>query len=583
MEQLRLVGRTAGNDGLVFAAGSTTFVVPFDAAFRAALAQLDASAWGGAPGTAAAEDPPVSEDVSDADDRGTSPLPIDPPADASPTSRPIAVSSSLTPRELQDRLRAGWSIEEVATAAGATPDWVARFAVPVLAEQERIVAAALQLHFDKPRVGLSPTPLAEAVRRNVAERKVALFDEDFDAGWSAFQLGDGLWAIRFRYRSRGRLQEARWRFDPDSDELRSDNRLAHQLGHAAKRRGRPARPTPPPAPSPRRARGTSPSPASAAKKVAAKATSSGARTVAPKATASKKAASRKVASRKVASKATGPKKAAPKTVAPAKVSPKKVAPKKAAPKKVAPKKVAPKKVAPKATSSKKTSPKKVAPKKVAPKATSSKKTSPKKAASAKAATMANSSEKAVAQQASPKRVAPQRVAPAPGARRAPVTDAAPSRPATSSTRAPGRGEVADRAASSASGVGRTGTNGATPEPEALRAIAMAGEGPSGTERIDGRSPAEASPVVNGARPRPTSVPAASGRSNLAPARTGAAPQRREPLRARPVVAAEKTAVPSDGGAAVPTDGPHRTPTFRAGATRAQVAARNGRADVAPAG
>ena len=250
MEKLHLVGCTEEGDGLLFATGTAptrpTFVVAFDDALRAAIAEVEGHR-GLLGGTAEGGD--ADQDGADALTRvdgrrvlGERVLAADiPPARA---ERHLAPPSTLAPRELQDRLRAGWSVAEVATSAGVSTEWVTRFAVPVLAEQAQIVDRAIALRFDKPRVGLSAAPLVDAVRRNIAERGVRLFDEDYDACWSAFQLGAGWWALRFRYRSRGRLQEALWRFEPDTGELRSDNRLAHQLGHVS-RKGRAPRLTPP--------------------------------------------------------------------------------------------------------------------------------------------------------------------------------------------------------------------------------------------------------------------------------------------------------------------------------------------------
>src|SRR5204862_673980 len=47
--------------------------------------------------------------------------------------------SALTPREIQARLRSGFSIAQVAAEAGVGQDWVARFAAPILAEQQQVL------------------------------------------------------------------------------------------------------------------------------------------------------------------------------------------------------------------------------------------------------------------------------------------------------------------------------------------------------------------------------------------------------------------------------------------------------------
>ena len=52
------------------------------------------------------------------------------------------MESSLTPREIQARVRAGDSIEDVARAAGMIPEWVEPYAAPVIAEREFIAQQA---------------------------------------------------------------------------------------------------------------------------------------------------------------------------------------------------------------------------------------------------------------------------------------------------------------------------------------------------------------------------------------------------------------------------------------------------------
>jgi len=88
-----------------------------------------------------------------------------------PAPRP---QSALSVRELQARLRAGRSLEEVAAEAGVDVDWVARFAAPVAAEQARIVESARGAVFARARLGPSDLPLGAAVHRNLAARGVEL-------------------------------------------------------------------------------------------------------------------------------------------------------------------------------------------------------------------------------------------------------------------------------------------------------------------------------------------------------------------------------------------------------------------------
>ena len=137
--------------------------------------------------------------------------------------------SALSVREVQARLRAGRTIDEVAAEAHMEPAWVARFAAPIVAEQAQMVAAVRASHIERARAGPSDLPLGEAVYRNLAERGVAATGDELDHNWSARQLTDGLWLVTFRYQSRGKWQTASWEYDERSDVVRAHDRLGSQL------------------------------------------------------------------------------------------------------------------------------------------------------------------------------------------------------------------------------------------------------------------------------------------------------------------------------------------------------------------
>ena len=211
MRKLHLVGLTTDHDGLIFTArkGSKSggFIVPLDDKVLAAVAEARAADNG--------VQPDVDPDV--------------PAGEAVP--KRLRSESALTPREMQARLRGGRSIEEVAAEAGVDNEWVARFAVPILAEQAQVVELARSLVYAKPRLGESSQPLGASVLQNLSDRGVFLPDDVANAAWSAFQLHDSVWMVRFRYRSRGRDQEAHWEADVPSGRLRARNRQASDLGY----------------------------------------------------------------------------------------------------------------------------------------------------------------------------------------------------------------------------------------------------------------------------------------------------------------------------------------------------------------
>jgi len=219
VQKLHLVGFTTDLDGLIFSArkGSKAggYLIPLDKELLSTIAEAERLRNG---------------------DRGKD---EGAPGRARPTSR-------LTPREIQAHLRSGRSIPEVAAEAGVDIEWVERFAVPVVAEQAQMVERARAMTYSKARLGQSTQPLGTSVRWNLVDKGVAISDEAFEQGWSAFQLQDEVWMIRFRYTSRARLQVAEWELDLGANQLASRNRLASELGYVEKGRRPPALPAPPP-------------------------------------------------------------------------------------------------------------------------------------------------------------------------------------------------------------------------------------------------------------------------------------------------------------------------------------------------
>ena len=220
MRKLHLVGLTTDLDGLIFAArkGSKSggYVVPLESTLLDVIADAQRRRNGEASTAVGPPDKPVRN----------------------------RAASALTPREMQARLRAGRSIDEVADEAGVDTEWVTRFAVPILAEQAQVVELARTVTYSKPRLGDSAQPLGGSVAWNLADRGVTLPEDVFDAAWSAYQLHDSVWMVRFRYRSRGKEQDAQWELDVPVGRLTARNRLASDLGFVEAGRRRRFEPPP---------------------------------------------------------------------------------------------------------------------------------------------------------------------------------------------------------------------------------------------------------------------------------------------------------------------------------------------------
>lgn len=121
----------------------------------------------------------------------------------------IEVESHLRPRDIQARIRAGASAEEVAQAAGISVDRVRRFEGPVLAERafmaERARKTAIRRH------GESTGPqLGEAVAERLALRGA---EKDTER-WDSWRRDDGTWEVILAYRADGENRSASWAYDP---------------------------------------------------------------------------------------------------------------------------------------------------------------------------------------------------------------------------------------------------------------------------------------------------------------------------------------------------------------------------------
>ncbi len=132
---------------------------------------------------------------------------------AEPGSPALAVAStatdpapSLSPRDIQARIRAGESAEDVARIAGVPVDRVLRYAGPVL--QER---AMLAQHARRTRLKNSDkaVPLAEIVDGRLAQHGI----DTEKISWDAYRRDDGTWRIVATWPSGKATAQAVWDLD----------------------------------------------------------------------------------------------------------------------------------------------------------------------------------------------------------------------------------------------------------------------------------------------------------------------------------------------------------------------------------
>ena len=154
----------------------------------------------------------------------------------------MKMDSALRPRDIQARIRAGESPEDVATAAQTTVDAIMVFATPVLAERAHVAQSALRASVRR-RSGESSSAgrtLGEAAELFFGDH--TLHDEDVE--WDAWRQADGRWALVATYASAGATHR---RVQPrPARPLRGggERRGPHPDRRAA-RAGRQGRPPPP--------------------------------------------------------------------------------------------------------------------------------------------------------------------------------------------------------------------------------------------------------------------------------------------------------------------------------------------------
>ena len=122
----------------------------------------------------------------------------------------IEVENPLRPKEIQARIRAGETVEEIADAAGIPVDRVRWFEGPVLAERGYVAQQAQNASVRR-QGDSTPGPRLGPV---VAERLTELGADPEDAQWDSRKHGDGSWQVQLAFRAGGRLHIAEWLFDP---------------------------------------------------------------------------------------------------------------------------------------------------------------------------------------------------------------------------------------------------------------------------------------------------------------------------------------------------------------------------------
>jgi hypothetical protein len=121
----------------------------------------------------------------------------------------IETESQMRPREIQARIRAGESMEQVAAAAGVTVQRVERFAYPVLLERSRTAELAQRAHLVR-EDGPDVQTLGEVIAHSFGVR-----GHDYaQAKWDSWKGDDGKWVVVLRWKAGRSDNRAHWSFSP---------------------------------------------------------------------------------------------------------------------------------------------------------------------------------------------------------------------------------------------------------------------------------------------------------------------------------------------------------------------------------
>lgn len=97
-------------------------------------------------------------------------------------------TSRLSPKEIQERLRGGATLAQVAEAAGVSTERIRRWEGPILAERARAIEQALKTRYARPHDGAVSGPLGRLVTAHLDQ--LGLVGE-----WDARRAPDGAWFV----------------------------------------------------------------------------------------------------------------------------------------------------------------------------------------------------------------------------------------------------------------------------------------------------------------------------------------------------------------------------------------------------
>jgi len=159
---------------------------------------------------------PIDERISTAMHSEPGSHPVQVPASASDPA------PSLSPRDIQARIRSGESADDVARIAGVPVDRVLRYAGPVLQERAMLAQHARRTRLKTSEKG---APLAEVVDNRLGQHGI----DTEKISWDAYRRDDGTWRIIATWPSGKATAQAVWDLDKSRQVVTPHDDMAQYL------------------------------------------------------------------------------------------------------------------------------------------------------------------------------------------------------------------------------------------------------------------------------------------------------------------------------------------------------------------
>ncbi len=124
----------------------------------------------------------------------------------------IAIDGSLRPRDIQTRIRAGQSADELAELSGLPLEHIRRYEGPVLAEREEIARRA------RNTVALRG-PGGDQILDDLVAQRMAVRGVGGQRAWDAWRDESGAWLVQVSFTAATKPKVAQWHFDPSARTL----------------------------------------------------------------------------------------------------------------------------------------------------------------------------------------------------------------------------------------------------------------------------------------------------------------------------------------------------------------------------